>query len=576
MVSELNPASSHAGRILVVDDSVSMRLLLCEMLKEDGYVIEQSSSGSGALLVCERSPPDFLLLDLIMPDMDGIELCRRVRSTANGRDIPVLMVTSSDDPGSVERAFEAGITDYVTKPVFMPVLRQRVRSLMRAGAAERQVRHMAFHDALTGLPNRMLLSDRMQQAVQKAKRAKQLIATMFVDLDRFKWVNDTLGHSAGDELLRTVAARLQACVRGSDTVARLGGDEFVLLLEQLSSLDGVTRVAQKILDSIQAPISIAGRDVQVGGSIGIALFPDDGADAESLMRHADAAMYRAKESGRNRYCLFQSALGAEVERQMTMTAHLREAIASDCLELRFLPQVNLRDGHIVALEALVRWRHPEHGLLNARDFMPLAEQTGLVRQLDEKVLRMVGRSIAQWRASGVDVPAVSVNFSAAHFRERNSVRHIAAVLDETGATAANLMIEVSEEVTLAQGDNVELALNAVRELGIGLCIDNFGAGPVSLANLARFPVDSVKVHPDIMRRMFDGERSNVLARGLLALTAIVGLNIVATNVETNEQANMLREMGFDEAQGFLFGPPIAAAELGDLLRRAHEYSRVAP
>ncbi len=554
--------------LLIVDDSESMRMLLREMLITDGYRIVEASDGDAALEVFESLQPDMVLLDLVMPQMDGVTLCRRLRELATGGSVPVLMVTMSEDPQSVERAFAAGVTDYVTKPVHTAVLRKRVEYLLKAGAAERHIRHLAFHDTLTGLPNRMLLSDRLTQSLAQAKRHNRTIAVMFVDLDQFKWVNDTLGHDAGDDLLRIIAARLSACVRNSDTVARLGGDEFVLVLDGLRGPEDVTRVAQKLLDTIQAPMNISSREVRVGGSIGVAVYPSDGDDAEQLMKHADTAMYRAKEGGRNQYRFFKPQMGEAVERRMMMVSHLRDAIhANDGLELYFMPQVSLRDGRVVLIESFVRWNHPALGLLSARDFLPLAEQTGLARELDERVLRLVCENITAWRARGIELPAVSVNFSAAHFRERNSVGKIASILEDSGATAANLVIEISEFVTVGQGDNVGLALNAIKELGVGLCVDDFGAGTSTLANLVRFPIDAVKLDPGIVRAIATSPRDAMLVRGLVALAAIIKLDIIAEGVETKEQLELMRELGCDQAQGYVFGKPFAAADLAAVLAR---------
>ncbi len=554
--------------ILIVDDSDSMRMLLREMLAGDGYRIEEAANGTEALLRFEALRPDMVLMDLVMPEMDGVTLCRKLRSSANGGSVPVLMITMSEDPQSVERAFDAGVTDYVTKPVHMPVLRKRVQYLLKAVTAERHVRHLAFHDALTGLPNRMLLLDRLRLALTQSKRHGRTLGLLFIDLDQFKWVNDTLGHDAGDELLRTVAERLTAGVRSSDTVSRLGGDEFVILLDGLRGPEDVTRVAQKILETIKAPMTINGREVRVGGSIGISVYPGDGENVEELMKSADTAMYRAKEGGRNQFRFFAPQMGDSVERRLSMAAILREAIESPKgLQLHFMPQISLIDGSVALIESLVRWNHPELGMLEAKEFLPLAEQAGVIRKLDERVLKLVCENVASWRASGIDVPPVSVNFSAAHFRESNSVASIASIIEDSGAAATNLVIEISEFVTSGQGDNVGLALNAIKELGVGLCVDDFGAGSTIVANLVRYPIDSVKLDPGIVRGAAANSRDATLVRALVAFSEIAKLNVIAEGVETQEQLRAMRELGCDQAQGFVFGEPFAAAELAAVLSR---------
>ena len=301
MMTEVEPNLPLIPKILIVDDQSSVRMLLREVLSADGYHIEETDDGASALRLFASLNPDMVLLDCVMPGMDGIELCRRLKELPGAQHVPVLMVTRLEDESAVARAFEAGATDYVTKPINFAVLRQRVRYLLKAGRAAHQVRHLAFHDTLTGLANRALLMDRLHSGIARAARQKKLLGLVFLDLDHFKWVNDTLGHAAGDEVLQRISVRLKDAVRASDTVARLGGDEFMLLLEHLGTSHDLATVAQKVLDSIQAPMIIGKRTVHLGSSLGIAVYPNDSHAASQLMTHADTAMYRAKESGRNRY-----------------------------------------------------------------------------------------------------------------------------------------------------------------------------------------------------------------------------------------------------------------------------------
>lgn len=556
-------------KILIVDDQSSVRMLLKQVLSADGYQIEEAEDGISALARFPEWKPDMVLLDCVMPGMDGIELCRHIKELPDTQHVPVLMITSLEDEQVVERAFEAGVTDYVTKPINFSVLRQRVRYLLKSGFAERQVRHMAFHDILTGLPNRALLMDRLRRGIARAARQRKMLSMVFIDLDHFKWINDTLGHSAGDDVLKQTALRLREAVRESDTVARLGGDEFVLLLENLQSSQDVAMIAQKVLDAIQRPLTVNGRIVHVGGSLGIAVYPDDGLDPDFLMTSADTAMYRVKEGGRNCYQFYTAQMGAVVQKRISMVEALRKSLVQDGrLLIYFQPQVELASGRVQMLEALVRWQHPERGLLSASEFLPLAEDSGLVRQLDELVLRLVCRQLAQWRQDGTVVPPISVNFSARHFIESGAVAKLAHILEETGALGENLMLEISEHVTHQDSTGIELALNAISELGIGLCVDDFGVGLTSLRNIKRYPIDCLKINAGFTQGLGSAvEDTSALMSGILMLAKALGVSAIAEGVETHAQVQALRELGCEYALGYFFSKPVTAADVPATLKR---------
>ncbi|MBI3774111.1 MAG: EAL domain-containing protein [Gammaproteobacteria bacterium] len=569
MMTSIDLDLNAKPKILIVDDQASVRLLIRQVLTADGYQFEDAENGHRALGLFPEFKPDLVLLDCLMPGMDGIELCRQLKDISGTQSVPVLMITSLEDDSTVERAFDAGVSDYVTKPINFAVLRQRVRYLLKAGIADRQMRYLAFHDGLTGLANRVLLMDRLRHGIARAARQKKMLGLVFVDLDHFKWVNDTLGHATGDEVLKNMAARLKQAVRDSDTVVRLGGDEFVLLIENMRGSQDVATVAQKVLDSIQAPLRIGGREVQLGGSLGIAVYPSDGYDADQLMTNADTAMYRVKEGGRNRYEFYTAEMGAAVQKRVAMVNHMRNALAHEgALSLHFQPQIELSSGRVQMLEALVRWQHPEIGLLNAAEFLPLAEESGQVRALDEQVLRLVCRQLSLWRSNGVVVPPVSVNFSAHHFRESDAVAKLARILEETGALGENLMLEISEHVTHANDASIELALNALKELGIGLCVDDFGTGLTSLRNLQRYPIDSLKINAAFTHGLgVANDDSTTLMRGILLLAKALRVSAIAEAVETPGQALVLRELGCEYALGYFFSKPVSAAEVPETLAR---------
>lgn len=567
MTIEVESELPAPPKILIVDDEPSVRILLRQVLSADGYHIEETDNGPSALKMFSSLNPDIVLLDCIMPEMDGIEVCRRLKKLPNAEHLPVLMVTRLEDENAVAHAFEAGATDYVTKPINFAVLRQRVSYLLKAARVANQMRHLAFHDTLTGVANRALLMDRLHSGLARAARQKKMLGLVFLDLDYFKWINDTLGHAAGDEVLKRIALRLKDAVRASDTVARLGGDEFMLVLEHLGTSHDLATVAQKVLDSIQAPLIIGKRTVHLGSSLGIAVYPNDSHTVSQLMTQADTAMYRAKQGGRNRYQFYTADMGSNVQQRISMVQHLRETLDQENgLLLHFQPQIELASGRVEMLEALVRWQHPERGLLSAREFLPVAEETGLARQLDEQVLRLVCRQLAQWRNEGMAAPPVSVNFSARHFHETGAVAKLTRILEETGALGENLMLEISEYVTHPDSAGIELALNALKELGIGICVDDFGVGLTSLRNLKRYPIDCLKIDAAFTRDLGNGDDAPVaLMHGILMLAKAFHLRAIAEGVETSAQAQALRELGCEYALGYFFSKPVTVAEVPALL-----------
>ena len=431
--------------------------------------------------------------------------------------------------------------------------------------AEEQIKSLAYHDALTGLPNRRLFQDRLSVAVAQAHRNAQPLAVLFLDLDRFKPVNDSLGHSAGDRLIQDVAERLRTCLREGDTVARLGGDEFTLLLPGVSQVVDAARVAEKVLDTLRQPFHIEGRELFVTASIGISLYPDDGRDADALVRNADAAMYRAKEQGRDNYQLYAPALNATALERLALESSLRQALAHDELIVHYQPVLDLASGRLEAMEALLRWRHPELGLVPPTEFIPLAELTGLIIAFGPWVLRTACAQTRAWQEAGHAEVGVAVNISARQFQHPDLVAQVKRALDETKLEPRFLELEITETSAM---HGVQMAIHTLRELkalGVRIAIDDFGTGYSSLSYLRRFPIDTLKIDRIFISEITHDPDDAAIATAVIALAHTLKLRVVAEGVETAEQLAFLTARGCQHAQGFLFGAPRPAEECASLL-----------
>jgi diguanylate cyclase (GGDEF)-like protein/PAS domain S-box-containing protein len=444
---------------------------------------------------------------------------------------------------------------------------------------EDRIHFIANHDALTGLPNRALLKDRLGQAVLFAQRYGRRATVAFVDLDNFKYVNDSLGHNAGDELLKTVANRMVACVGATDSVVRLGGDEFVLVLfDQPKSNEAISAIVQKVQLAIAAPIEIEGRPLGVTSTIGVANYPDDGTDADTLLTNADSAMYRAKELGRDNFLFYTPELNARAHEKFALHEELRHAIARGEFSLLYQPQVDLRTGQVFGVEALIRWKHPKLGMIAPDRFIPLAEETGLIGQIGYWVLREACRQNKAWQVAGLSPISVSVNVSARQFRERNLAEIVASALRETGLAGKYLELELTESLIMQDVEQAVVTMKALQSLGVPLSIDDFGTGYSSLSALKTFPVARLKIDGSFIRDLPDDENDAAIATAVISLGQKLNLRVIAEGVETAEQVKFLRENNCDEMQGYYFSAPIEASQIEEFLktpRRAMETGRAA-
>jgi diguanylate cyclase (GGDEF)-like protein/PAS domain S-box-containing protein len=432
------------------------------------------------------------------------------------------------------------------------------RDVTERKRVEEQIEYQAYHDALTGLPNRRLFRDRLTVALAHARRLKHPLAVMFLDLDRFKVVNDTLGHSIGDELLKAIAARLQASLREEDSIARMGGDEFTVLLADLKTPDAAAKIAQKVLDTIALPVQIEGTELFITTSIGIALFPSDGDTAETLLANADHAMYRAKDAGRNSYQMFTPAMNSRALERLSLENDLRHALDRGELELHYQPQINIASGRVTGVEALLRWNRPGFGLVGPKDFIPIAEETRLIVPIGEWVLREACRQAREWQGDRESGFRMAVNLSPRQFQHSDLPQVIAAALEHSGLTPSDLELEITESLAMQNTSRTIATLHRLREMGVQIAIDDFGTGHSSLNYLRSFPIDSVKIDQEFVQEIEGSAPDRAIVSAVIGMARGLRLRVTAEGVETPEQLEFLREQGCEEVQGFLFGEPVPA------------------
>jgi diguanylate cyclase (GGDEF)-like protein/PAS domain S-box-containing protein len=442
--------------------------------------------------------------------------------------------------------------------VFHDVTATRAMSLQMAYSAQ--------HDFVTNLPNRVLLNDRISQSITLARRQDRAIAVLFLDLDHFKYINDSLGHAIGDQLLQCVSKRLQASVRGSDTVSRQGGDEFVILLSEIAHPKDAATSAKKILRSLSAPCSIAGHDLHIDGSIGISIYPADGGDAETLIKNADTAMYHAKEQGRNNFQFFAVEMNLKSVQRQSLESGLRRALERDEFLLHYQPKVDLVTGEITGVEALIRWQHPDLGLVPPSQFVPIAEDCGLILPIGRWVLREACKQAHKWGAAGLPFKRISVNVSASEFRGKRFFEGVATILAETGLDPGCLDLELTEGVLMSNAKSTGAILQALKSMGVHLAVDDFGTGYSSLSYLRQFPIDVLKIDQSFVRQITADPDDSTIVSAIIDMGKNLKQRVIAEGVETQEQLSFLQAHQCAEGQGYLFSEPLAAAQLTQLLQ----------
>ena len=430
---------------------------------------------------------------------------------------------------------------------------------------ELSIRHMAHHDALTGLPNRTLFRDRLTHAMAQADRYHQILAVLFLDLDRFKAINDTLGHNVGDQLLKMAAERLRTCIRDCDTVARLGGDEFTIIVEDIVEVQDAAIVAQKILDTLSQPFNLYSHEVFISVSIGITLYPNDDENTDNLLRNADSAMYRAKEYGRNNYQFYVADMNIKARERLMLESQLRRAMDRDEFTLHYQPRVDLFTGKVIGAEALLRWRHPELGLVPPKQFIPILEESGMIIPVGEWVLQQASKQNRAWQDKGLKPIRMAVNLSVRQFIQKDLAASILAIIERAGLAPEFLELEITEDLLLEHNQTNIITLTKLRNRGIHISIDDFGTGYSSLSYLKRLPIDTLKIDQSFLRDIENDPDNKAITSAIIAMANSLHLNVLAEGVETEEQLTFLRAQGCNEIQGYSFSKPLTAEDFEQLL-----------
>ena len=502
-----------------------------------------------------------------------IKLGNKQVSSANYRknlpaSITAMIVANGETSGQLTVAYPENL------PFALPYEQNLIDSIAHdigrwyeRNEAEKRIIEMATHDALTGLPNRHLLQDRIKQALAHEMRRQKQMAILFIDLDHFKTINDSLGHEVGDLLLKVVAERLQACVRKEDTVARQGGDEFIVVLNFIAESLDAAKVAQKILETLRHPIYIHKNELHISGSIGISVFPDDGTNADTLLKNGDAAMYYAKENGRNNYQFFTSELNKSAYERHALSLDLRYALERNELILYYQPVMDMPGHQLYSVEALIRWQHPEHKLVAPDKFINLAEETGLIIPIGEWVLKTVCDQIKTWEMQGLNVPRVAINLSARQFRDKELTGNISRILSEKGVEAKHIALEITESMLISNIEQVVETLNCLNAMGIHISIDDFGTGYSSLSYLKRFPIHTLKIDRTFVRDIVTDRNDHTIVATIIAMAHSLEIDVIAEGIETEEQLNLLIAQKCNHFQGYFFSKPVPATEIAYTLQR---------
>lgn len=548
-------------KILVVDDDHSSRLLLQGVLEKGGYDTFHAENGLEALQHCKESMPDLILMDALMPVMDGFTACERIMALGSPVKPEILMITALEDEGTIERAFAAGAVDFILKPFNVTVLRQRVSRVLQVGKADRHIHILSHYDNLTSLPNRGFFMERGGHLLDDARERGAGIGLIFVDVDRFKMINESWGHDAGDQLLMAFSERLRNCLRPTDLVSRLSGDAFTVILDNLKSPEGAATAARKILSAMKEPFKVADQQIHVSISIGIAVYPDNGENIGELMRQADSAIYRAKARGGNHFEFYQQGMEAEVATQMKLDGEIRRALERDEFVLFYQPQVDLHTGLLTGVEALIRWKHPTRGLLPPGEFIPFAEKSELITRIGDWVMREACLQLRHWLDTGFNPVPIAVNVSGRELGNSILLSKVERNLRETRVPAHLLKLEITEDTLAGTSDYTVQHLQELRRLGITLAIDDFGTGYSSLSYLKLFPVDTLKIDRSFVKDLPGDANGAAITASIIALGHSLKLTIIAEGVETEEQREFLRREGCDIMQGYLLSKPLPVLEL---------------
>jgi diguanylate cyclase len=576
---KLNPIST----VLVVDDDPGARLLVGSALEVAGFRVATAADGRSALQQFHSQPADCVVLDVVMPGMSGFDVCRALRAQPTSRHVPILMQTSLDDMESVQRAYDAGATDFSSKGINPMLLAERVKFLVRAKQtqdqlreSEARVRYLAYYDPLTALPNRQRLLQILEQQVEWAAPRQRGLAVLMLDVDNFSRINDTQGQAVGDSLLKEIAHRLQHCLRDAqralvgdadaseinDWVARTGGDEFALALPGISTADSAQAVSHRVQLALARPFVFAQQEIPLSATIGVSMFPADAAGAEALIKNADAAMHHAKKTGHGKLEFFKKSISTRAAKHLSMEADLRKALERGEFTLHYQPRLAVEGMRVEAVEALLRWCHPQRGFVSPDEFIPLAEQSGLIVEIGDWVLREACAQARLWRDSSGPGWQVAVNVSGVQFRDGSLVERVSRAINAAGIEPRMIELEFTEGALIEYSAVVSKAVRSLKELGVATALDDFGTGYSSLSYLRHFPIDTLKIDRVFVRDIVSKSGgSTPLVDAIIAMAKSLGLATVAEGVETEAQWHYLKSRHANQVQGFLFCRPLAIEEL---------------
>ncbi|CAD5920533.1 putative signaling protein PA1727 [Planktothrix agardhii] len=592
-MNHYNLEPTRTEDILIVDDTPDNLHLLSRMLTRQGYNVRKALSGPMALTAVQTVAPDLILLDIMMPEMDGYEVCQNLKADAKTAEIPIIFLSALDDVLDKVKGFQVGGVDYITKPFQFEEVLIRVQNQLALRAAELEIRvlnaelearvkertqelevantqllEMALHDSLTGLPNRALLMTDLRRSIHQAKaNLNYQFAVLFLDCDRFKVVNDSLGHLVGDELLILIAHRLSCYVKPQNTLARLGGDEFAILLTEIPNFHDVTTLSDQILQCFSQPFNLERHEIFMNASIGIVIGNCEYNEPEYLLRDADTAMYRAKALGKGQYHLFDPVMHTAALERLQLETDLRRGIEQEELVVHYQPIVSLITGRISGFEALVRWRHPKRGLIPPGLFIPIAEETGLITAIGYWVLSESCHQLRTWQQQNSIDPNlfVSVNLSVKQFAQPNLLEQIDQVLEHSQLSPDCLKLEITESAIMDNHQDVATILKELRKRRILISIDDFGTGYSSLSYLHSFPVDTLKIDKSFVQRLNLTSENIGLIPVIISLAKTMNMNVIAEGIELPEQLKILRELNCGLGQGYFFAKPLPGEELINLL-----------
>ena len=551
---------------IIADDEDLGRLLLAETAEASGLRPMSFENGAMALNAALSHEVAIVLLDVDMPGMDGYAVCRRLRAEARFASIPIVMVTGHEDSAAITRAFEAGATDFISKPVNWALLPRRLAYILRNAQAAERIERLAYFDTLTGLPNRQRCLDTAQRLFSDAQRAREHVAVLYMDLNSFKRVNDTFGHSVGDAVLRNVADKLSHIVsrfQADDahvSVSRFGGDEFVVLVRHPAARSLAADIAGACQATLKDPIAYEGLEFYSAPSIGIAVYPDDGADVTTVLKHADTAMYQAKAGATGSAAMYTAAMSTRLRNWLDLEGRLRRAVQDDLLHLHYQPKFRLSDNGLVGVEALLRWHDTEHGEIPPTRFIEIAEDSGLIIDLGSWVVRAACRQLREWQNRGLALP-VAINVSGKELLHGDPARVVEEEAAAAGIPASLIEIEITESLLVKDSAKVRGALERLRRLGCRIALDDFGTGYSSLAYITRFPPDRIKIDKAFVDKLDRSASDAAIANAILSLGESLNVTITAEGIERKGQLEWLRRRGCHEAQGFLLSMPLSARDL---------------